>query len=152
MTIVKAHRLFAAACIAGTHLVAAAAAQDRPSSNACPVDGCKAGIVSAVKVADELLIRFEANFLPDISRNHLHVWWGELYDVAQVSNDAETRHGVAQGDWHPTDSYPEYTTHSAASTTVRKGATTLCVSPADRNHDILDVKIFDCRSVANLLD
>ncbi len=105
----------------------------------------------ARRLPGEIALVFEANFLPDLSRNHIHVWWGDKYGVAQVSNNAEPVHGVQQGDWHPTDSYPDYVTTGASSTAVRDGTTTLCVSAADRNHDILDVEVFHCVSVENLL-
>lgn len=126
-----------------------AVAQDM--TNACPVDGCQVKIVSVEKAGDELEVTFEANYAPDFSKNHFHVWWGENYTVEQVSNNAETVHHVKQGDWHPTADYPAYTTQSSVSVKERGEATTLCVSPGDRNHDIIDVKIMDCRSVADLL-
>lgn len=131
-------------------LNAAVLAQD--AGNACPVDGCKVTIASTEKDGDEVKIVFDANYMPDLSKNHLHVWWGENFDVKQVSNNAETAYNVKQGDWHPTDLYPEYTTQSAASVTTRGEATTICVSAADRNHDILDPAVFDCVSVADLLN
>jgi len=119
--------------------------------NACPVDGCEVKIVGVSKAGDELQITFESNFKPDMSKNHFHVWWGELYGVEQVSNNAEPTYGVKQGEWHPTDEFPTYTTQSAASVSVRNGAHTLCVSPADRNHDILDPKVFNCVDVGGYL-
>ena len=88
------------------------AQEDLP--NACPVDGCEVRIVDAAKAGDELSVTFEANFTPDMARNHIHVWWGESYKIEQVSNNAEPAYGVKQGDWHPTDEYPAYTTQSAA--------------------------------------
>lgn len=119
--------------------------------NACPVDGCDVRIIDVSKTGDELQITFEANFTPDMSKNHFHVWWGELYTVEQVSNNAEPAYGVKQGDWHPTDEFPTYVTQSAASVSVRNDARTLCVSAADRNHDILDPKIFNCVDVGERL-
>lgn len=119
--------------------------------NACPVDGCEVKIVDVDKAGDELQITFESNFQPDMSKNHFHVWWGELYTVEQVSNNAEPTYGVKQGDWHPTDEFPTYTTQSAASVTLRTGTRTLCVSAGDRNHDILDPKVYDCVDVGDHL-
>lgn len=116
-------------------------------TNACPVDGCLVTIQSVEPEGDELKVVFEANFAPAMSRNHLHVWWGEAFDVRQVSNNAETVHGVTQGSWHPTDDYPNYVTQSAASTGERGEAVSLCVSAADRNHDILDPELLHCVSV-----
>lgn len=115
--------------------------------NACPVDGCDIKIVAVERSGNELKITLSANFSPDMSKNHSHVWWGENFTVEQVSNDAKTRHKVTQGKWHPTDAYPIYTTQSAASTSVRGGAKTICVSVADRNHDILDTKVVHCVDV-----
>lgn len=142
-------RLMSLAALAGVFGAPAAVAQS--DTNACPVDGCQVRIVSVEKEGDELRVTLDANFTPDMSRNHLHIWWGENFTVQQVSNDAESVHGVQQGDWHPTDIYPVYVTQSGASTSVRGEATTLCVSASDRNHDIIDIAVLDCRSVADLL-
>jgi hypothetical protein len=120
-------------------------------SNACPVDGCEVAIVSATPEGDELALVFEANFLPDMSKNHIHVWWGENFTVRQVSNNAEPTYGVKQGDWHPTADYPNYVTTGGASTELRGDAVTLCVSAADRNHDILDPEKVACYDAASLL-
>lgn len=126
-----------------------ALAQD--DSNACPVDGCIISISEVEKAGEELKVVFEANFTPDMSKNHIHIWWGENFTVEQVSNNAETVHGVVQGAWHPTDEYPEYITQSAVSLTERGEATSLCVSAANRDHDILDIALFECESVVELL-
>jgi len=142
----------AAVLLAGFALTTAAPAvaqDDLP--NACPVDGCEVRIASAAAHDGEVALTLEANFMPDLSKNHVHVWWGEQFSVEQVSNNAETVHGVEQGSWHPTDAYPDYVTQSAASTAVREGATTLCVSAADRNHDILDPARFHCVDVGDAL-
>ena len=135
-------------CLAASLAGGAASAQE---SNACPVDGCMIEIVGVSAEGGELSVVFGANFNPDMSKNHIHVWWGENFTVQQVSNDAETVHGVTQGDWHPTADYPAYVTTGAASVDARSAATTLCVSAADRNHDILDTALVSCRSVADLL-
>ena len=127
-----------------------AMAQDAPP-NTCPVDGCEVKIVAVEKDGDELRLTLEANYTPDMSRNHIHVWWGENYTVQQVSNNAEPVHNVKQGDWHPTAEYPSYVTQSAVSTSTRGEAKTICVSAADRNHDILDVEKFECMDVSGHL-
>lgn len=119
--------------------------------NACPVDGCEVEVVDVEKEGDELRVTLEANFTPDMSRNHVHVWWGENFTIQQVSNNAEPVHKVKQGEWHPTADYPAYVTQSAASTSVRGSAKTLCVSGADRNHDILDVTKLNCVDVSDQL-
>ena len=121
-------------------------------ANACPVDGCQVHFVSVEKEGEELKVTFQANYKPDMSKNHMHVWWGDNYDVKQVSNNAETVYGVKQGSWHPTDEYPVYVTKAEASTVKRDSATHLCVSAGDRNHDIIDPALFECRSVADLLE
>ena len=138
-----------AASFAAIVLNVAVAQESLP--NACPVDGCQVTIAGVSKAGEELAVTFEANFMPDMSRNHIHVWWGETYTVEQVSNNAEPAYGVKQGDWHPTDEYPAYTTQSAASVSVRNGAHTLCVTAADRNHDILDAKVYHCVEVGEHL-
>jgi hypothetical protein len=119
--------------------------------NSCPVDGCNVSIVEVKKAGSELSLTFKANYKPDMSRNHIHVWWGENFTVKQVSNNAEAVHKVKQGEWHPTADFPTYVTQSGASTTVRGTAKTLCVSAGDRNHDIIDVTIFQCTDVSSFL-
>lgn len=127
----------------------AALAQD---TNACPVDGCVVTIADITAEGAELAVTFESNFAPDMSKNHIHVWWGELYTIEQVSNNAEPTYGVDQGDWHPTADYPSYTTTGAASMDARGEAVTLCVTAADRNHDILDPAVSDCRDITGLIN
>jgi hypothetical protein len=119
--------------------------------NACPVDGCDVKILEVTRSGDELEITFKANFMPDVSKNHFHVWWGENFTVEQVGRNAQTVHGVEQGRWHRHADYPTYITQGAASTSVRGDAVTICVSSADRNHNILDVKVFHCVDVSDKL-
>jgi len=138
--------LYAAGMMIGADVSPAA---DMP--NACPVDGCSVKIIAVKRTGDELQRTLEANFSPDMSKNHIHVWWGDNYKVEQVSNDAETVHHVKQGEWHPMADYPSYVTQSAASMKVRGDSKTICVSPADRNHDIIDVKVFQCVDISDQL-
>lgn len=134
--------------LSGSLFGAAEVRADDAKPNACPVDGCEVTIVGIQKAGDELELAYEANFSPDVSKNHIHAWWGEIYTVEQVSRNAETVHGVDQGRWHRHDDYPTYVTTEAASTAVREGATTICVSPADRDHNILDVSLYHCVDVS----
>lgn len=131
--------------------VAAAAAAPAEMPNACPVDGCTIRIVGVERSGGELELTLEANFQPDVAKNHVHVWWGDIYTVEQVGRSAETVHGVAQGRWHRHDNYPVYVTKEAASTQLRERTTRLCVSAADRDHNILDVSLYDCVDVAGHL-
>lgn len=126
------------------------AGDDMP--NACPIDGCMVKIVAVAKAGDELELTFDANFKPDVTRNHFHVWWGEQYTVKQVGRNAKSTHGVEQGRWHRHDDYPKYVTKSAASTSMRDGATTLCVTAADRGHNILDATLYQCVDVSSHLN
>lgn len=144
-------RAMTTAAALGLGLMATAGLAEDAMMNSCPVDGCEVKIISVEKEDGELRVEFEANFAPSLSKNHLHVWWGELYDVRQVSANAETTYGMKQGDWHPTDSYPSYLTTSVVSVQNRGEATSLCVTAADRNHDILDPELYHCQSVADLL-
>ena len=61
-------------------------------------------ITNVVSDGDELKVTWKANYTPDASRNHIHVYW-DTYTADQVSNDAASR-GVKQGEWVPTDAYP----------------------------------------------
>ncbi|MEO1090950.1 MAG: hypothetical protein AAFX81_09980 [Pseudomonadota bacterium] len=126
-----------------------AVAGDMP--NACPREGCSVRILAVEPAGDELSITFEANFTPDVSKNHFHVWWGDRFDVEQVGRGAGPEHGVTQGEWHRHDDYPVYVTREAASTSLREGTTTLCVSAADRNHHVIDVETYDCVDAADHL-
>ena len=117
--------------------------------NACPVDGCTVTITDVQKDGEELRITWEANFTPDFSKNHIHVFW-DTYTADQVSNDAADR-GVEQGEWVPTDEYPEYVTEGAVSTGARGDSTTLCVTAGDRDHIVIDSSLVDCYEVSELL-
>jgi hypothetical protein len=120
-----------------------------PVANACPADGCSIEILEVGTEGEELAVTWGANFLPDVSKNHIHIYW-DIFTADQVSSDAEAR-GVVQGDWHPTDAYPSYVTESGASVVNRGDSTTLCVTAADRDHSVLDPAMVDCRDVSDLL-
>ncbi|MBX2885016.1 MAG: hypothetical protein KTR32_33980 [Granulosicoccus sp.] len=120
--------------------------------NACPVDGCEVSIVSIEKSGDEIAVVLEANYTPDNAKNHLHMWWGEHYTSEQVGRNAASEHSVEQGKWHRHDDYPNYVTSGAASTSIREGATTLCVTAADRDHNVIDADKFYCIDVSEHLN
>ena len=141
------HTMAAATLLCCSH--GALAADEMP--NACPVDGCTVRIVTAQPAGEELELTFESNFKPDVSKNHFHVWWGEKFDVKQVGRNAQPEFGVQQGRWHRHDDFPKYVTQGAASTSVREGAITLCVTAADRNHNVLDAGNYHCVDVADKL-
>ena len=119
------------------------------AQNACPVEGCEVTITNVVAEGNELRVTWNANFAPDFSKNHIHVYW-DNYTADQVSNDAAAR-GVTQGEWVPTAEYPDYVTEGAVSTSVRGDSTTVCVTAGDRDHNVIDSGIVDCRDVADLL-
>lgn len=116
------------------------------SSNACPPEGCEITITTVEPAGDELAVTWTANFLPDFSRNHIHVFWDDV-TADQVSSDAESR-GVEQAAWTPTDDYPVFTTGSETSLETRPDSTTLCVTAADRDHVVLDSSIVHCMDVS----
>jgi hypothetical protein len=120
-----------------------------PVANACPPEGCNIRIVDAAREGSEIAVTWEANFVPDVSRNHIHIYW-DIYTADQVSSDAEAR-GVEQGEWVPTDAVPTYTTESAVSVKNRGESTTLCVTAGDRDHAVIDSEIVDCQNVSDLL-
>jgi len=119
--------------------------------NACPVDGCIVSIIEITKKGEELEVVLEANYTPDNAKNHLHMWWGEQYTVEQVGRNAQSQFNVEQGKWHRHDAYPVYTTSGAASLTVRGEATSLCVTAADRDHNVLDANLYQCVDVSSKL-
>lgn len=118
--------------------------------NACPQEGCRVRIAAAEQAGTELDLTFDANFEPDLARNHFHVYW-DVFDAEQVSDDAEPRFGVTQGDWVPTDENP-YRTGDAASVRERAGATSICVTAGDGDHNVVDPQISDCFDVTGLVD
>ncbi len=108
----------------------------RSASSASPADAD----------AGELVVTFDANFSPDIAGNHFHVYW-DSFEADQVSSDATDR-GVTQGDWHPTDEYPDYTTAEATSVSLRGDSETLCVTAGDRDHAVIDATAVTCEDVS----
>jgi hypothetical protein len=117
--------------------------------NACPLDGCTIEITDVENEGTELRVTWTTNFEPDFSKNHIHIYW-DTYTADEVSNDAAEK-GKTQGEWVPTGDYPEFVTEGVVSTTKRSGSTTLCVTAADRDHNVLDSSITDCYDVAALL-
>ena len=117
--------------------------------NACPVDGCSITITDVRKQGTELRLTWKANFTPNFSKNHIHVFW-DKFTADQVSNDAAAR-GKVQGEWVPTDDYPVYVTGDVVSTAKRGTSTSVCVTAGDRDHNVIDSSIVNCRNVADLL-
>jgi hypothetical protein len=117
--------------------------------NACPVDGCRIEITKAEKSGTELRLTWKANFKPNFAKNHIHVYW-DKYTADQVSNDAAAR-GQVQGEWVPTADYPVYVTGDVVSTSKRGTSTKVCVTAGDRDHNVIDSSIVNCRDVADLL-
>ncbi len=99
------------------------------------------------KAGDELKIAFAANYTPDISRNHFHVYW-DTFEPEQVSDNAERTYNVTQGSWEPTADNP-YTTAGTVSTAVRGESTRVCVTPGDRDHNVIDPEIAECTDIAS---
>ena len=124
-------------------------AQATAQQNACPVDGCTIEITDVENAGNELRVTWSANFAPDFSKNHIHIYW-DTYEADEVSNDAAEK-GKTQGEWVPTGDYPEFVSEGAVSTSKRAGSTTLCVTAANRDHNVLDSSITDCYDVAALL-
>lgn len=137
--------------VLGTAIGVEAAVAAEMRSNACPVDGCVVKIVDAKRSGKELELTFESNFSPDVSKNHFHTWWGEKYTVKHVGRNAKAVYGVTKGRWQLTADYPAFVTKRAASTSVRDGAVTMCVSAANRDHNILNIDTFHCVNVADKL-
>lgn len=134
----------------GAAVDAGDAGAGEPVGNACPAEGCEIEIVEVVPEGEELRVTWRANYLPDASRNHIHVYW-DLYTADQVSADADAR-GVDQGEWVVTDDYPDFVTEGATSVAERGESTTICVTAAGRDHAVLDTSLVDCRDVADVLD
>ncbi|MGZ8578524.1 MAG: hypothetical protein ACXWWX_03215 [Actinomycetota bacterium] len=128
---------------------AAGSTSTAPVANACPAEGCGITITDVAREGNEIAVTWETNFVPDISKNHIHVYW-DIYTADQVSSDAEAR-GVTQGEWVPTDLAPTYVTESAVSVDTRGDSTTICVTAGDRDHAVIDSSLVDCQDVSDLL-
>ncbi len=123
---------------------------DAGLANACPVDGCQVLIVSATPSGDDALeVTFDANFGPDFTKNHIHLYW-DTFEAGEVSSDAEAN-GFTQGDWSPTGDYPTFITDSATLISNRGESTTLCVTAANRDHAVLDASLVECLDVSNAI-
>lgn len=120
-----------------------------PTQNACPVEGCTITIDAVEPVDDELVLTWTANFVPDFSKNHIHVFW-DTYTAGEVSSDA-TANGLEQGVWVPTDAYPSYTTAEVVSTSARDGSTRLCVTTSDGDHNVINKDLVNCVDVSTHL-
>lgn len=121
-----------------------------PLTNACPVEGCSITITDVSSDDGELRVTWEANFAPDFTKNHIHLFW-DTYSVEQVSGNAESEYGVTQGNWLPTDAFPSVLTEGAVSVSAREGSTTLCVTAADFVHNVLDTSLVTCTDVSDSL-
>ncbi len=143
--------LAAGACgdSADTETAADSDSSGEERSNACPIDGCTISIESIEVDGDELNVTWSANFDPDFSRNHIHIYW-DNYEAAEVSGDAADN-GLTQGEWVPTDVYPNFVTEGAVSTTVRGESTTLCVVAADGDHNVINNTAIDCKDASDQL-
>jgi hypothetical protein len=124
-------------------------AKAAPVANACPPEGCAITITDTAKKGSEIAVTWEANFKPDVSKNHIHIFW-DIYTADQVSSDAEAR-GKKQGEWVPTAKVPTYVTGGPVSVDNRGDSTVLCVTAGDRDHAVIDSSIVDCQDVSDLL-
>ncbi len=122
---------------------------DTQMVNACPEDGCTIEITDVQAQDAELLITWDANFAPEVARNHVHVYW-DTYEPGQVSGDAEAR-GVDQGQWVPTDANPTFLSEGAVSVVERGASTTVCVTAANGEHSVLDEALEHCFDVGDAL-
>jgi hypothetical protein len=134
---------------AGSPAPAGEATSMAPVSNACPVEGCEIAFVDAAAEGDEIAVTWETNFAPDVSKNHIHIYW-DIYTADEVTSDAEAR-DEQQGEWVPTDAVPTYVTESAVAVAERGDSTMLCATAADRDHVVLDSSVVDCIDVSDLL-
>lgn len=125
------------------------ATTDAPVANACPPEGCSITITKTAKKGSEIAVTWEPNFKPDVSKNHIHIFW-DIYTADEVSSDAEAR-GEKQGEWVPTDKVPTYVTGGAVSVKNRGDSTVLCATAGDRDHAVIDSSIVDCQDVSDLL-
>jgi hypothetical protein len=150
-TVVLALAVLAAGCGSDKDKGAAASSSTTTTvatQNACPTSGCSVTITDVKKEGTELRVSWTANYAPDFSKNHIHVYWSK-YSADQVSDDAAKRK-VVQGEWEPTDSYPTYLTEGAVSTKVRADSPKICVTAGDRDHIVIDSSIVNCRDVSDL--
>ncbi len=123
-----------------------------PLGASCPADGCQIRILSAEPIGSELQLILEANWTPSTQASHAHYYWSPQYTASQVGGDSTARFGVPVGAWDLDDRYPLYVTEGDVSLANRGSNTELCVTAADAGHNVLDPTLFDCISVAGLID
>ncbi len=119
------------------------------ASNACPAEGCKVSFQGIEDAGDELTLTFSSNFTPELSGNRFHVYW-DRFEARQVSSDAASKHGVAQGEWQPTADNP-FTTTGPAAVGRRGESTAICVTAGDKDNNVIDPAAAECRDVAGFL-
>ncbi len=110
--------------------------------------GCSVKIADVRRAGDELEVSFETNFAADLSGNHFHVWWGENYNVKQIGRNARAVHGVQQGQWLEYAA-PVLVTTGAVSMRERGVAQWLCVSAADRDHNLINATLYHCKKLSD---
>ena len=122
-----------------------------PISAECPAEGCIIRIISIQPSGPELVVAIEANWIQATSGIHAHYFWSPTYSAENAGGDALARFGVPSGSWDLDDRYPDYTTENGASVALRGAATELCVTAADRFHNVIDPTLFSCINVTNAL-
>jgi hypothetical protein len=117
-------------------------------TNECPDDGCLVRIIEAEPSDGEIILTFDANFAPDISGNHFHIYWNN-WEPAEVSADTSV------GKWEAKDDYPGYNTgdggHTSVTSDAREESSEICVTPADGSHVVIDEDVYDCWEVGELI-
>ena len=122
-----------------------------PLDAACPTSGCDIRILGAVVSGGEVVVSLEANWVMAEFGDHAHFYWSPNYSAEQVGGDSSERFGVTVGSWDLDARYPVYVTENGASLALRGSATDMCVTPADRNHNVIDPTVVSCISVVEAL-
>lgn len=118
-------------------------------TNDCTDDGCLARIIRAEANGDEVVLTFDANFQPDGAGNHFHIYW-DNWDAEEVSASYPD-----PGTWAARAEYPDYDTGLDPATSTagdaRGDSDTLCVTPADASHVVIDPDVSDCWDLGDLI-
>ncbi len=103
------------------------------------VQGLCADITEVELVSGELLINWDANFVPNVNdRNHAHFFWS-IYSPLQAG-------AGGGGDWEVSDAQPHLagTYGNAITSALRPPGADICVTVANPDHTVRDAAVYQC--------
>lgn len=133
----------------GADAAAPAGAEGELLLNLCPEEGCRVEVTAAERQGEELLLSLQANFAPDLARNHIHIYW-DNFSAEQVGSDSPARFGVRQGEWAEVER-TSFATSGRVSVSARGESMMICATAADLDHRVINPRQSDCFEVGELV-